>query len=105
MQKLLVGCLVIVVLAAIALGVAGFFAYRAASPALQQARDYVTSLGRLGELADLDKQITRRGAFDAPASGELTEPQVASFVRVQQHKISFQQRQEQQKQLHLYYLS
>jgi hypothetical protein len=84
-QKLLVGCLVVIVLAVIALGVGGFFAYRAASPALQQARDYVTNLGRLGELADLDKQITRRGAFDAPANGELTESQVTHFVKVQQH--------------------
>lgn len=83
MQRILVGCLVIVVLAAIALGVGGFFAYRAASPALQQARDYVSNLGRLGELSNLDREIKRTGTFDAPASGELTEKQVSHFVGVQ----------------------
>lgn len=85
MQKFLIGCLVIVVLAVIALGVGGYFAYRAVSPALQQARDYVTSLGRLGELADLDKQVANRGSFSAPTTGELSEAQVSRFVRVQSH--------------------
>ncbi len=84
MQKLLVGCLVIVVLAAIALGVGGFFAYRAARPALDSAREYVSNLGRLGELAELDRKIVNRNAFNAPATGELTAPQVERFVRVQQ---------------------
>jgi hypothetical protein len=84
-QKLLIGCLVVIVLAAIALGVGGFFAYRAARPAFEQARDYMSNLGRLGELAELDKQIAKRGGFDAPASGELTEAQVQRFVRVQTH--------------------
>jgi len=84
-QKLLVGCLVVVVLAAIALGVGGFFAYRAARPAFEQARDYVTNLGRLSELAELDKQVANRGTFSGPANGELTEPQVERFVRVQRH--------------------
>ncbi len=85
MQKLLIGCLVIVVLAAIALGVGGFFAYRATRPAFEQARDYVSNLGRLGELTELDKQIANRRTFSAPANGELTESQVERFVRVQQH--------------------
>lgn len=85
MQKLLVGCLVVVILAAIALGVGGYLAYRAASPTLQRARDYVGSLGRLGELSDLDAQIARRGPFEPPASGELTDAQVTRFVEVQHH--------------------
>jgi hypothetical protein len=84
-QKLLVGCLVIVVLCAIALGVGGFLFYRAARPALEQARDYVANLGRLGELTELDRQITNRGTFSAPATGELTEAQIERFVRVQEH--------------------
>jgi hypothetical protein len=84
-QKILVGCLIVVVLAAIALGVGGYFFYRAASPTLQQARDYVSNLGRLGELADLDKKVTNRGTFTAPVTGELTDTQVARFARVQSH--------------------
>jgi hypothetical protein len=52
---------------------------------LEQAREYVSNLGRLGELADLDKQIANRGTFSAPASGELTASQVERFVRVQRH--------------------
>lgn len=85
MQKLLVGCLVIVVLCAVALGVAGYLGYRAAQPALEQAREYMSSLGRLGELGDLDKRIANRGTFDAPADGELSEAQVERFARVQAH--------------------
>lgn len=85
MQKLLIGCLVIVVLCAVGLGIAGYLGYRAAQPALQQAREYVTNLGRLSELSDLEQQIANRSTFSAPASGELTEAQVEDFVRVQTH--------------------
>lgn len=85
MQKLLVGCLVIVVLCAVGLGIAGYLGYRAAQPALQQAREYVTSLGRLGELSGLEEQITNRSTFAAPANGELSEAQVDDFVRIQTH--------------------
>lgn len=85
MQKLLVGCLIVVVLCAIGLGIAGYLGYRAAQPALQQAREYVSSLGKLGELDELDAQIANSGTFEPPADSALTAGQVDDFVRVQQH--------------------
>ena len=80
MKKLLVGCLVIVVLGAILFAVGGYILYRAASPVIQDARNYLQSLSELGEL---DRAITNKSAYATPASGELTEDQVERFVRVQ----------------------
>jgi hypothetical protein len=81
MKKLLVGCLVIVVLGAILFAVGGYILYRAASPVLQDARNYMQNLSQLGEL---DREIANQSAYSAPASGELTEEQVQRFVRVQE---------------------
>ena len=80
MKKLLIGCLVILVLGAVALAVGGYFLYRAASPMLQTARDYVQGMSELGEL---EKDIKNTSTFTAPATNELTEAQVQRFVRVQ----------------------
>ena len=82
MKKLLVGCLVILVLGAILLGVGGYFLYRAASPVVQNARDY---LDRFWQLGELEKQIANQTPFTAPENGELTKEQVERFARVQQH--------------------
>ena len=81
MKKLLVGCLVILVLGAILLGVGGYFLYRAASPVVQNARNYFDRFSQLGEL---EKQIANQTPFAAPPSGELTKEQVDRFARVQQ---------------------
>lgn len=82
MKKLLVGCLVILVLGTILLGVGGYFAYRAARPIVQNARDYFDRFSQLGEL---EKQIANQTPFTAPENGELTKEQVDRFARVQQH--------------------
>ncbi len=81
MKKLLVGCLVIVILGAVALGVGAYFLYRAASPVVQSARDYLERFGQLGEL---EKQIRNTATYRAPANGGLSKEQVERFVRVQQ---------------------
>jgi hypothetical protein len=81
-KKLLVGCLVILVLGAILVGVGGYFLYRAASPVVQNARDY---LDRFWQLGELEKQIANQTPFTAPENGELTKEQVDRFARVQQH--------------------
>ena len=81
MKKLLVGCLVIVVLGAILFAVGGYILYRAASPVIQDARNYLQNLSELGEL---EREIADKSAYSAPASGELTEEQVQRFVRVQE---------------------
>ena len=80
MKKFLVGCLILVVLCVIALGIGGFFLYRAAGPVIDNARNYLQGLSELGEL---DKDIKNQSPYSAPASGELTEAQVQRFVRVQ----------------------
>jgi hypothetical protein len=82
MKKLLVGCLVIVVLGAIVVGVGSYMLYRAASPLIEDARSYLEGMAQLSEL---DRQIVNRSPHTPPASGELTEAQVQRFVRVQQH--------------------
>lgn len=80
MKKLAVGCLVILVLGAVAVGVGAFFLYRAASPVLEDARRYVENVSKLG---DLERDIKNRERFAPPSNGELTQPQVERFVRVQ----------------------
>lgn len=82
MKKLLTGCLVVLVLAAIVVGVGGYVLYRAASPLIEDARGY---LAGMSQLSDLDRQIANTSTYAAPANGELTEAQVQRFVRVQEH--------------------
>jgi hypothetical protein len=80
MKKLLAGCLIVVFVGAVGLAVAGYLFYRAASPLVQQARDYVSGMGAL---ADLDAKIANQTAFAPPGNGELTAAQVERFARVQ----------------------
>jgi hypothetical protein len=80
MKKLLIGCLVIALFAAILVSVGGYLLYRAAQPVLEDARSYLTGLA---ELDELQKAIANQTSYSAPASGELTDAQVKRFVRVQ----------------------
>ena len=82
MKKLLVGCLGILVLGAIVLGVGLYFVYRAATPLIDDARGYLAGMSQLEEI---EREITNTAPYAAPPSGELTAPQVQRFVRVQQH--------------------
>lgn len=82
MKKLLVGCLVILVLGAVVVGVGSYFLYRAASPLIEDARNYLEGMS---QLAEVDRQLANKSSYTPPATGELTEPQVQRFVRVQQH--------------------
>jgi hypothetical protein len=79
-KKLVVGCLVVLVLGMVVAIAGSYFLYRAASPMLQNARNYLQGMA---ELSELDEQITNKSPHAAPASGELTEAQVDRFVRVQ----------------------
>jgi hypothetical protein len=79
-KKLLAGCLVVLVLGVIVAVVGGYFLYRAASPMLQNAKNYLEGMA---EITELDEQVTNKSAYTAPASGELTEAQVDRFVQVQ----------------------
>ena len=78
MKKLVIGCGLALVLAAIAAS-AGFyyFVYR-------PARTFVASMSQLGEVAELDAKVTNTRPFTAPADDTLTEAQVKRFVAVQE---------------------
>ena len=80
MKKILGGCLVVLVIAVVGFGVAGFYAYRAARPMFDSAADY---LGRARELATLSEQVKNKAPYTAPATGELTASQVDRFLAVQ----------------------
>ena len=82
MKKLLVGCLIVLILGAIVVGVGSYFLYRAASPLIEDARSYVEGMSQLSEL---DRRLENRTAYTPPPSGELSDVQVQRFVRVQQH--------------------
>lgn len=80
MKKILGGCLIVFVLALVGLGVAGFYAYRAARPMLDNAADYVA---RARELSSLSDQVRNQSPYTPPATGELTASQVERFIAVQ----------------------
>lgn len=84
MKKLFVGCLVVALLAGVALAVGGYFAWRLAQPYVEQAGGYVEGLRRLGDLAELDRKLERTEAYTPVATGELDQAQVERFVRVQE---------------------
>jgi hypothetical protein len=81
-KKLLAGCLIILVLGVVAFVAGSYFLYRAASPMIQNAREF---LAGATELEQLEKQITNQSPFAPPASNELSEAQVQRFVRVQEN--------------------
>ena len=80
MKKILAGCLIVLVIAAIGFAAAGFYAYRAMKPVIDNAANY---LDKAREVAKLSDEIKIKAAFTAPASGELTQQQVERFVAVQ----------------------
>ncbi|HTV01700.1 MAG TPA: hypothetical protein VMF13_14230 [Luteitalea sp.] len=78
MKKIVFGCgLVVLVLAVLGGASMYFFVYR-------PAKAFVTSMAQLGEVVDLDKQVSNRQAFTAPGDGTLSATQVQRFVAVQQ---------------------
>jgi hypothetical protein len=77
-KKLVIGCGLAMVLAAVA-ATAGFyyFVYR-------PARTFVTSMSQLGEVAELDAKVANTRPFTPPTDDTLTEAQVKRFVAVQE---------------------
>ncbi|MGE3274991.1 MAG: hypothetical protein AB7O67_07750 [Vicinamibacterales bacterium] len=83
MKKLFAGCLVVAALLGAGLAVAGYFAWRAARPALEGARAYLDSLSSFTELPELEARVARTDPYEPPATGELSPQQVERFARVQ----------------------
>ena len=81
MKKFVFGCLGVLVLAAIAGGVAAYFVFQRAKTTLLT---YSASVTQLQEIPRIEAQVRNKAEFTAPATGELTEDQVARLVAVQQ---------------------
>ena len=80
MKKILTGCLIVLVIAMIGFGVAGYYAYRIARPMIESAGDY---MARAREIARLGDGVNNKTTFVPPKNGELTASQVERFVAVQ----------------------
>lgn len=80
MKKLLGGCLIVIAIAFIGLGIAGYYAYRAAKPMIDSAGDYVA---RAREMVSIGDRINNKAPFVPPVNGELTPSQVDRFIAVQ----------------------
>lgn len=79
-KKLLTGCLVVLLLAVIAAGLAWQFVLR---PMWQAGGGLVEGAREWASAVDLGDDIVNQAAFDAPPDGKLTSAQVDAFVRVQ----------------------
>jgi hypothetical protein len=79
MKKLLAGCLVVGVIAIVALGVALYFGYRAFSPMIDNA---ATVLQQAKDAAAESDRLENKARYTAPANGELSEAQVRRFLAV-----------------------
>jgi hypothetical protein len=82
MKKVLGGCLALVLIAVIALGLALFYGYQAARPMIDNARGMLEQ-GR--EIAALSDRVTNKSDYVAPATGELSETQVQRLLAVHAH--------------------
>jgi len=80
MKKILTGCLIVLVIAMIGFGVAGYYAYRFARPMIDSAGDYVSQARDLAQLGD---RVAHKAPYVPPADGGLTASQVERFVAVQ----------------------
>jgi hypothetical protein len=83
MKKFAVGCLVGLVLLALAVGVAAYFLWRAAGPVVEQVTSVSDGLRNLSDVSAIEDELTATTTFTGPDSGELTDAQVARFLRVQ----------------------
>jgi hypothetical protein len=79
MRKLLAGCLTMVLVGVVALGVALYFGVNAVRPMIDSATSWMQQGQAVVNLSD---RVENKTPFQAPASGELTESQVQRFLRV-----------------------
>lgn len=79
-KKLLTGCLVVLLLALVAAGLAWQFVLK---PMWQAGGGLVEGAREWASAVDLGDDIVNQAAFAAPSDGKLTPAQVDAFVRVQ----------------------
>jgi hypothetical protein len=80
MKKVLAGCLIVLVIAAIGFAAAGYYAFRAMKPVIDNASSY---LDKARVVDRLGAAIDNKTPFVPPANGELTNAQVERFLAVQ----------------------
>ncbi len=80
MKKIFAGCLIVVMIALIGVGVAGYYAFRAMKPVIDHASNYMDKAREVTRLGD---GIKNTSSFQPPANGELTQTQVERFLAVQ----------------------
>src|SRR5690349_2462572 len=73
MKKVLAGCLIVLVIASIGFAAAGYYAYRAMKPVIDNASSY---MDKAREVSRLGEDINNKTPFEPPANGELTQTQV-----------------------------
>ena len=83
MRKLAAGCLVVLVLCAVAAGVAAVMLFRSARPLVERAGQTMDALANIGRAKELEAGVTTTTSFTPPASGEFTEVQLQRFLDVQ----------------------
>lgn len=83
MRKFVAGCLAGGLLLVAVAGGLAYLAWDVIRPVVTTVTEVTDGVKRLGEVTDLDEALTARGPFTAPERGELTEAQVARFIRVQ----------------------
>jgi type II secretory pathway pseudopilin PulG len=76
MKKLLIAVAILLVLAGAAAVGVGYYVYR-------QVRSTVTQFAELASIPEIEGRLRVRARFVPPSSEELTEKQLASFMRVQ----------------------
>ena len=76
MKKLAIGCVVILIVAAVAGTFGAYWLYR-------RVTSSVSGFAEVGKIPELDKGIRNTASFTPPASGELTADQVERLVKVQ----------------------
>jgi hypothetical protein len=79
MKKLVAGCLLLAVLAGVALGAALYFGYRAMTPMIDNASACVQ---QVRDAAAQSSRLENTSRYTPPADGTLTEAQVRRFLGV-----------------------
>lgn len=84
MGRFAVGCLFGVVLLAAVLGGGAYVIYRGARPVVERVTGVTEGVRRLADASEIERGLANTEPYDAPESGELTDTQVARFLRVQE---------------------
>jgi hypothetical protein len=77
MKKLAIGCGILLVVLLVGGAVAAYVIY-------SKVKSTVAEFAALGEIPTIERGVRNTGTFTPPDSGELTEAQVARYVKVQQ---------------------